>query len=160
MSSTFFPKARTENLVIQTLPGETLVYDLTSHEAHCLNETAAFVWSQCSGDISIDGIVGSAESRFGQTVGVDLVNFAIAQLNDRKLLSENTLNIPPMQSRREAIRKIGLASAVALPIIASVTAPLNALAATSCGCATRFSCGDMPQCPSTTNCNANGICAP
>lgn len=44
------PKARFENLVIQMIADETLVYDLANHRAHCLNETAAFVWGRCTGE--------------------------------------------------------------------------------------------------------------
>src|SRR5260221_9084920 len=132
MKNILCPKARSENLVIQTLPGETLVYDMTTNEAHCLNETAAFVWNNCKGDISIDEIARSVEARFGHTVDADFVRLAIKQLDDNKLLTENGLNGLTMPSRREAIKKIGLASAIAIPIVASMVAPQRALGSTSC----------------------------
>ncbi|PYS79821.1 MAG: hypothetical protein DMF70_12375, partial [Acidobacteria bacterium] len=46
------PLARKEGLVIQELPDEVLVYDLDRDRAHCLNETAAFVWQRCDGRTS------------------------------------------------------------------------------------------------------------
>ena len=56
MIGDYYPKARSSELVIQTVGNETLVYDLNSNEAHCLNETAALVWSKCNGQLSIDDI--------------------------------------------------------------------------------------------------------
>ena len=56
MTGDYYPRARSTDLVIQTVGNETLVYDLKSNEAHCLNETAAFVWSKCNGDLSIDEV--------------------------------------------------------------------------------------------------------
>jgi len=43
------PQARSEDLVIQDIGDEVLVYDLTRHKAHCLNRTAALVWRKCDG---------------------------------------------------------------------------------------------------------------
>ena len=162
MSNTFYPKARSENLVVQTLLGETLVYDITTNEAHCLNETAAFIWSRCSGDVSIDEIAASVSASFGKPVDADLVNFAVKELNDRKLLSSDAMDLPAMPSRREAIKRIGLVSAITLPVIASIVAPSNVLASSSCGCTTPSQCPSQAgnACPpGAFTCNANGICA-
>ena len=41
------PKSRTDNLVVQEMNDEVLVYDLDSNKAVCLNETAAIVWKSC-----------------------------------------------------------------------------------------------------------------
>jgi len=160
MKNILCPKARSENLVIQTLPGETLVYDLTTNEAHCLNETAAFVWDKCKGDISIDEIARSVETRFGHAVDADYVRLAVKQLDDKNLLTESGLGGLAMPSRREAIKKIGLASAIAIPIVASMVAPQSALASTSCICVTPADCATQGGCPSTVNCNGTGQCAP
>ena len=160
MKNILCPKARSENLVIQTLPGETLVYDLTSHEAHCLNETAAFVWDKCKGDISIDEIARSVETRFGHTADADYVRLAVKQLDDKNLLIESGLGGLAMPSRREAIKKIGLVSAIAIPIVASMVAPRNAFGSVSCSCVNPVDCAPQTQCMSTTNCNGVGICTP
>ena len=40
------PKARQEQLTVRELPDETVVYDLARHKAHCLNPTAALIWSK------------------------------------------------------------------------------------------------------------------
>ena len=43
------PVARTESLIVKEVDGETLVYDLTTDKAHCLNDTATRVWKNCDG---------------------------------------------------------------------------------------------------------------
>ena len=158
MKNILCPKARSENLVIQTLPDETLVYDLTTNEAHCLNETAAFVWNNCKGDISIDEITRSVETRFGHAVDADFVRLAINQLDDKNLLTENGLSGVAMPSRREAIKKIGLASAIAIPIVASVVAPPNALASLSCACVSNADCAIAPGSCMMASCSPGGQC--
>ena len=45
-STALLPRAHTDGLVIKELPNETLVYDLKTDEAHCLNQTAALVWKR------------------------------------------------------------------------------------------------------------------
>lgn len=161
MGNTLCPKARSENLVVQTLPGETLIYDMTANEAHCLNETAAFVWSKCNGDLTVDDIAHSAATAFGKPVNADLINFAVKELNDRKLLSDSGVHLPAMPSRREVIKRLGLASAIALPIIASIVAPSSALASISCSCSSPGNCISQAgnACPpGALFCNIQGIC--
>ncbi len=53
MKSSQVPIARKEGLVIQEMPEEVLVYDLDTNKAHCLNQTAAFVWKSCDGRNSV-----------------------------------------------------------------------------------------------------------
>jgi hypothetical protein len=154
------PNARSEGLVIQQLADETLVYDLNADEAHCLNETAAFVWTNCKGDKSIDEIARSVQMHYGQPVDADFVLLAVKQLDDKKLLTVSGLEGVAMPSRREAIKKIGLASAIAIPIVASLVAPSSALASTSCACVNPADCIVQTMCPSTVNCNSPGLCAP
>jgi hypothetical protein len=59
------PHARSEGLVIRELPEETLVYDLKRHRAHCLNPTAARVWSYCDGQTRYTQPAGSPHLRIG-----------------------------------------------------------------------------------------------
>jgi hypothetical protein len=158
MNSSPNPKARTENLVVNDLPDETLVYDLNSNEAHCLNRTAAFVWKSCDGTNSPSAISGMIAKEFGAQVPDDFVWLALDQLHSNGLLADGVGIVK--QNRREVIKKIGLASVVALPIIASMVAPKSALAATSCACVNPGACITQTSCPSTVNCNGSGVCAP
>jgi hypothetical protein len=152
------PLARRNGLVIQELSDETLVYDLDSNKAHCLNPSAAFVWKACDGKTSAEQIaVLFASSGIG-TVTSDFVWLAIDQLNENNLLEKPVARFHG-ESRRQVIKKIGLTSMVALPIIASLVAPQSALATGSCACIAPGDCLVQTTCPSQVNCNGLGICA-
>jgi hypothetical protein len=160
MNSSQVPVARKQGLVVQEMPEEVLIYDLDTNKAHCLNKTAAFVWKSCDGNKSVADITKSFESDFGSPVQEDLVWLAIEQLNDKNLLSESLQTNFKGQNRREVIKKIGFASVVAIPIVASLTAPSSALASASCACVVPADCATQMGCPSTVNCNMAGVCAP
>ena len=159
MNNSQYPLARTNGLVVQEVPNEVLVFDMETNEAHCLNETAAMVWKYCDGKTSVPQIaeiLGEGKD----SVSDDLIWLAIDQLNEHKLLEKEVETKFAGQSRREVLRKIGLASMIALPIIASMAAPRSVLAATSCACINPGACLSQTSCPSTTNCNGAGTCAP
>ena len=151
------PKARNSGLVIQEMPGEVLVFDTVSNKAHCLNETAAFVWKSCDGKRSAADIVREFEASELGSVSEDLVWLAIDQLSGKGLLEDKIQPRFAGKSRRDAIKTIGLASVVALPVIASLVAPPSALAATSCNCSQDSDCATNVQMCTTTYCdNSNG----
>ena len=162
MNNSQRPIARKSGLVVQEVPDEVLVYDLESNKAHCLNRSAAIVWKSCDGSNSVSEIAKIVESQAGGKVTDDFVWLAIDQLSENNLLEMEVSSKFAGTSRREVIKKIGLASMVAIPVIASLVAPQSALAAASCSCNTPPSCGNGPNagCPSTTNCNGAGVCAP
>lgn len=159
MEFSLCPKARTEDLVVVDMSDETLVYDLAANKAHCLNKTAAFVWARCNGDQSLKEIAEAMEGEYRQPIDVDMVRLAVKQLDDNKLLTKGSVSYGILPGRRELIKRIGLASAVAIPIVASLAAPRSAFALSSCACATPGDCTATP-CPSTVTCNGSGICAP
>jgi hypothetical protein len=121
------PKARSANVVVKDLESETLIYDMTSHTALCLNETAALVYGACDGQTSFDSL------KVAHGMSDEVILYALEQLRERNLVESSSSFLPPRLnvSRRQALRSIGLASAVALPIISSVTAPM-AIHAASC----------------------------
>lgn len=148
MNNSQYPLARTNGLVVQEVPNEVLVFDMETNEAHCLNETAAMVWKYCDGKTSVPQIaeiLGEGKD----SVSDDLIWLAIDQLNEHKLLEKQVETKFAGQSRREVLRKIGLASMVALPIIASMAAPRSVLAATSCACTVPTNCSAVPGCGTT-----------
>ena len=154
------PMARRNGLVVQEMPDEVLVYDLDSNKAHCLNQSAAVVWKSCDGSNSVADIVRQFESNGGGKVTEDFVWLAIDQLNENGLLENQIAPRFQGQSRRQVLKTIGLASMVALPVIASLVAPQNALGSVSCSCQSTSQCQTRTDCPSTVNCNPNGQCAP
>ena len=162
MNNSQFPIARKTGLVVQEVPDEVLVYDLDNNKAHCLNQSAAMVWRSCDGNNSVADIAKLVETQAGSKVTEDFVWLAIDQLSENNLLEQQIKTGFAGQSRREAIKKIGLASMVAIPVIASLVAPQSALAASSCNCNGSADCQTPAnaQCPSTVNCNGVGICTP
>ncbi len=159
MNNPEIPNARKESLVIQELTDEILVYDLNNNKAHCLNQTAAFVWKACDGENTISEIITDFEKQFGGKISEDFIWLAIDQLNEKELLTGKTPEKFAGRSRREVLKKIGLASVIALPIVASITAPSAAMAVVCSGTAT--SC---IGCPDGTPCDVDadmviGVCA-
>lgn len=127
------PCARRHGLVVQHVKDETLVYDLDTHKAFCLNRSAALVWQYCDGRKSIEDVVSIIKDDAGCDFNAELVEFALTQLETENLLESKGLFQPiePNISRRQTIRRLGLASAAALPIVASIIAP-SAVSAQSC----------------------------
>jgi hypothetical protein len=154
------PVARQKDLVIQEMPDEVLVYDMSTNKAHCLNPSAAFVWKACNGQNSVADIVSQFESNGKGNVSEDFVWLAIDQLQENSLLKNDIVPRFAGQSRRQVIKAIGLASMVAVPVIASLVAPQNALAAGSCSCVNPAGCAGRTSCPVQNNCNPGGQCAP
>jgi uncharacterized small protein (DUF1192 family) len=155
--SSFIPKARTADLVVQQVDDETMVYDLLSHQAHCLNRTAAEIWKNCDGQMSVPMIAERIGKDFGAGVEQELVLLAVTELSERKLLENQEIQ-PRMANRREVLRKIAF-GVVAAPIIYTLVAP-SALASASCACVNPGACLTQTTCPSQVNCNGAGICAP
>ena len=149
MEKTFKPLAKKENVVIQEAQGEVLVYDLNTNQAHCLNSTAAFVWLACDGSNSVGAISSALAEKSGKQVPQEVVLMAIEQLRDKDLVVSAPL-APHGTSRREVLKRAGLAAMIALPIVASLAAPTSVMASTSCTCTSNADClaqiGCQPTC--------------
>ncbi|MFV0387853.1 MAG: hypothetical protein ACK5NT_03775 [Pyrinomonadaceae bacterium] len=130
----FKPKARHQDIVVQEIGEETMVYDLLTHKAKCLNKTSAAVWKLCNGKRDIRAITMVLSANLKINVEQNLVLLALAQLNNEDLVvgEETSRTLSPFQSgstRRELIKKAGLAAVIGLPLISSVVAPNAASAA-------------------------------
>src|SRR5438105_1313109 len=128
----YAPRARQEDLVIEGLGDETLVYDMRNHKAHCLNRTAALVWERCDGRSTVGEMTAALEEELGVRVRAEIVWVAIEQLNRAQLLTDDMPRAMAQRglSRRAVIQKIGLGAAVALPLVTSILAPTTAEAST------------------------------
>ncbi len=128
------PRARTEKLIVEELPDETLVYDLKRHKAHCLNRTAAAVWRQCDGGTTVSQIVRSLEEELAIPNDEGIVTLALDRLKKARLLEEgtNVAGIAVGPSRRELVRKLAMVGgAILLPMVTSMASPTAAMAASS-----------------------------
>ncbi len=88
------PLSRKENLLIQELAGETLIYDLLENQAYCLNETSSFIWQLCDGNKTVREITESVGKELKHPVTEDLVWLAIIQFKKDELLADNSIKIP------------------------------------------------------------------
>ena len=154
----FTPEARTSDLVTQQLPDELLIYDQNRHKVHCLNSTAALIWKHCDGQTSVSEMANKLQHETQVAVDEEIVWLGLKQLAGRGLLQKR-VTLPARftaVSRREAIQRIGVVSALAIPVIMSITAPEAHAQAT---CLPRDSaCTANTQCCSG-NCRGNGLCA-
>ena len=119
------PLARKDGLVIKELPDEVLVYDLDSDHAHCLNQTAAFVWQHCDGRNTTKQIARKLGQQFDCSVDEKIVWLALDRLARNHLLERQP--VPPQEiqgmNRRAVVRALGLA---AVPVVTSIVAPTPA----------------------------------
>ena len=158
------PISRRENIVVQELENEVLIYDLSLNKAFCLNESSAIIWQMCDGKKTISEISRAVGKKLDSNISEEFVWLAIEQFRKDNLLSNDFAGIFESvfagMTRREVIRKVGFTSMIALPVVASLTAPIAASAASGCFCVNPGDCLTQTSCPSTVNCNASMICAP
>jgi Coenzyme PQQ synthesis protein D (PqqD) len=163
------PQARSEELVVEELEDEVLVYDSTNKRAHCLGATAARVWRACDGKSDVDALA--------ETLGVDYeeVRQALKELEASQLLEDHGLKIVDGSSNagstngsgltRRQFTKIGAATA-ATPLIYSIAVNPAMAAATptpfQCEIFTTQDCGASSGCGSISGCccccSGNGSC--
>jgi hypothetical protein len=79
-------KARSEEIIVEELPNEVLIYDLQRNRAHCLNRVAAAVWRACDGRRDPAAIRAVAGATLGQPLEPAAVDEALAQLGKAHLL--------------------------------------------------------------------------
>jgi|SRR5829696_5341025 len=173
------PLARSEDLTVEAVADELLVYDLTTHRAHALTATAAVVWRACDGKREVTDV--SDELDLDEAT----VSQALEELHACRLLTSGPLS--DGTTRRDLalrVAKVG-AAAASVPLIWSIAAPTALAAATptvdfctnqglshGCGadCASRRCCcccqqtdpnlrpnqcqGDNKCCLPTTQCEA------
>ncbi len=137
-----FPRARADCLS-REFDSELLVYDPQRNVGHCLNSTAAAVWKLCDGNNSPSQIARALSRRLSAQVDERVVLLALDQLANANLLVEPEAPVK-LSSRRVAIRRIGIAAAIVLPLVTSIVAPTPAQAAS---CLHNLQpCANNPQC--------------
>ena len=150
MKGSFVPVTRKNDIVVQQLKDETLVYDLKSNKAYCLNETSALVWGLCNGKRTVSDISDEMTKATKTLIREEFVALALDQFDKDELLE----NGGSMEghfgnfSRRDVIRKVGFASVIALPVISSIVAPKASMAQSSALQGFSTPCATDGQCAS------------
>lgn len=150
MNSNINLKAKQNDLVIQELADEVLIYDLGTDQAFCLNQTAAFVWQHADGQTSVKQIASLLQIKMKVPVEESIVWLALDRFEKVGLL-ENKVGAPQMfagMNRRELLRTVGRSAAVALPVVMMLTAPTAASA--------QSGLPDGQPCTNGTQCRGGG----
>ena len=138
------PLARSEDLIVEELGDEVLIYDSRIDKGHCLSPDAARVWRRCDGKTPLEGLV----AQLGLTS--ERVESALDELDRCDLLEGEG------DTRRELGIKVVKAGAAvaATPLIVSVLAPTPAMATTLAACLvfSRDDCGNAAGCGSIPGC--------
>ena len=105
------PLGRRDNVVVQEIDGEVLIYDLAKNKAFCLNNTSALVWQSCDGKKTIAEISDWLGKQLKSNVNEDVVWLALDQLSQEGLIVRETKPVSKFAgiSRRDVIKKVGLA---------------------------------------------------
>jgi hypothetical protein len=126
------PKARSEDLIVQEVEDEVLVYDVGTARAHCLSAEAAAVWRAADGQKSEGALADELD------LDSEIITRALAELEEKELIEAR----PVVQvngnghSNGATRREFGLKAAkvggavAAGPMIYSIVAP-TALATVS-----------------------------
>ena len=154
-----YPKSRNKNVIVQEVSNDTLVYDLVTNKAVCLNETSASIWKLCNGTNTVREISEKMTSKLKESISEEYVWLALNQLKKENLIEEND-DITDKYlglSRRDVIRKVGFGSMIALPLITSIVAP-RAIAAQSVNPQNNLPLG--AACLGNSNCASNFCTVP
>lgn len=125
------PVARKNDIYVEQLPNEVVIYDRVNHQAHCLNKTVFTVWKHADGTRTVDEISELLSGALDAPLTRDATLIALEDLRQANLLQPSPkLDGAPMPSRRDLGRKFALAgvSASLLPFVASIMAPTPAMA--------------------------------
>ncbi len=156
------PLARKDNIVVQKIEDETLVYDLDENKAFCLNETSALVWKLCDGQRDSADIVDALDANTPRGIRDDLVLLSLNELARANLIAESQDFVSTPATRREMIKKIGKATLISLPLVFAVTAPNAYQAQSGCPPLTTNPCNPPGSIPTGCPCSFTlcaGACA-
>lgn len=112
------------DVIVERLPGETLVYDQASDTAHCLSDAAATVFELSDGARTRPALATLASERLGRRVDEAELDAVLVELRSKALLADE----PDTDgySRRQVMVAGGATAAAAL--ITTIVAPLPAAA--------------------------------
>lgn len=166
------PLARGDELVVEELGDELLIYDLNRDRAHSLGAVAASVWQACDGSTSVESLSAKLE------MDEETVARAILELREVHLLDTGPADAAGMTRRDLGFRAAKLSAAAAsVPLIVSIAAPVAEAAATPtpaqcllytdsdcdnctniCGCCCCGQAGGGPTTPSCKTCYTTSGC--
>ena len=133
------PRARSDDLVIEEVDDELLVYDSTNKRGHCLGATAARVWRACDGYSDVSALSEALE------LDAEVVSQALDELDALELLDTQGVKVVQAGSgngdgltRRQLARRSARVGAgiAAAPLVYSI----NVSSAMALATPTPFQC--------------------
>jgi hypothetical protein len=154
------PKARTDGLIVERLPGELLVYDEVRDEAHCLHAEAAVVFDLMDGTRTGAQIAALASEHLPKPLSEARVQEVLAELGARHLL-EGGASAGDGLSRRDLIERGALTGAgvAGAALVTSIVAPIPAAAQSPADTCEQASCSPCaPNCTCVETAEGNKRC--
>jgi hypothetical protein len=156
--------ARRNDVVVEAVIDEVLIYDQRADVAHCLGDIAALVWRTCEGGATLGQIAEQiiAHDLAGSSDdATELADTAVSELVEKGLVEASGVGARAV-SRRQALRRMaGVgAAAVMAPLVVSAAVPNSAAAAGSCvGLGvTCLSANSLSNCCTGLYCNSSKKC--
>ncbi len=125
---------RTDDLIVQYIGEEAVIYDERTHQAFCLNAVTTAVWLLCNGGTWEELVADAAEVPRLLGAEVDLI---LAELQHFGILlgepvSDAAEPVKLEHSRRVLMTRFAAGAVMALPFIAAIVAPPAAMAYKGC----------------------------
>jgi hypothetical protein len=150
--------ARRNDIVVEEVIDEVLIYDRRSDVAHCLSEIAALVWRTCEGGATLGEIAERIIVRDlagSNDAAMELADTAVSELVEKGLLETSGVEASAAVSRRQALRRmagVGGAAVMAPLIVSAAIHPAAAFASPPC------TAGGAQGCPNTACCTGYTTC--
>jgi hypothetical protein len=116
--------------------GGLIIFDEQGEQVLGLNRSAALVWRSCDGNRSVSDLVEVLTAELGEQADRDQVLIALDELEKHGLIDSGYERRDPNAarlSRRQFIRRVGIAAAVAVgvvPVVHSLAVPSPAAGST------------------------------
>src|SRR5687768_7917379 len=97
------PLARRDDLLVEELGDELIVFDQQRNEVHSLNKGAALVWRLCDGHTPVAAMAASLSTEHGALSEEEVVRLALKRLDRAGLLKRSLSRVGTSvgSSRRE-----------------------------------------------------------
>jgi hypothetical protein len=154
-----FPKARDdEDIVVQEVFDEYMLYDLKRHKSHLLNPTAAKVWQWCDGTTPPLELSMKLSTTFGLPQDkADNVLWLTLDRLERAHLLEAKVKRPATYQKITRRQLLGLVGVGLLPVILSTTVALESAHASHAVCH-NCTCAIAVCIPGESACDVSLIC--
>jgi hypothetical protein len=111
-------RLESDNLILEQMPDELMIFDPDRNKAFCLNQTAAFVWRHCDGKTTVSEMTERLGEDWGKPVDEQVIWFALDLLRKDGLLAPSRALVAASGvTRRAVLQKLGTGAAMAVPLV-------------------------------------------